>query len=131
DGGSWQNVSGRSGSANVSGDWEENHTIDVQVRNEHGDWSSSSASKSQRAGEDPTPPLNPRIWVEQGASRSCQIGGGTCRTFQLHWEDIPSADRGNHQVSINVTGGRCGDGTFDPGGNPYTENISGESGNTE
>src|SRR5699024_421454 len=58
DGGSWHNVSGRSGSANVSGDWEENHTIDVQVRNEHGQWSSSSASKSQKAGKDPTPPAS-------------------------------------------------------------------------
>lgn len=129
DGGGWTTVSGRSGTAHVSGDWEENHTIRVQVRNEHGDWSSSSATSSQRAEKDPTPPANPRVWVTQGSSRPCQVGGGSCRTFQLNWQDVPSADRGNHQVTITVSGGVCGG--FTPSGNPYTENISGANGNTE
>src|SRR5699024_1167298 len=56
DGGSWHEGDGRSGSAHVNGDWEETHTIEVQVYNEHDQRSSSSASKSQKVGEDPTPP---------------------------------------------------------------------------
>lgn len=98
DGGSWHNVSGRSGSAHVNGAWEENHTIDVQVRNEHGDWSNSSASKSQKAGADPTPPVS--IGVERGGPETCE-GGGSCNHVVLTYENLPSVS-GGYDVSYEA-----------------------------
>ena len=125
DGGSWQNVSGRSGSANVSGDWEENHTIDVQVRNEHGQWSDSSASKSQRAGEDPTPPA--RMWITHGDPRGCQSSGSDsgCVRFKLNWENIPAADQGTYDVWISVS-----NGCFDRRG-PYSTSVDSTDGSIQ
>src|SRR5699024_9739605 len=92
DGGSWHNVSGRSGSANVSGDWEENHTIDVQVRNEHGDWSSSSASKSQKAGEDPTPPASVTMRGIGDAQGEPGCTDATCAYLGFDYENLENGE---------------------------------------
>ncbi|WP_163542143.1 Ig-like domain-containing protein [Occultella kanbiaonis] len=127
DGGGWTVVNGRTGSASTGGNWEQNHTIDVQVQNAHGQWSSGSASRSQRAEADPTPPAPPRVWVTAGPVMNCDSGGSGCRSFQLNWENIPSSGQGSYSVTISVTGGGCG-GFSRPA---YTEQIGSANGSTE
>lgn len=126
-GGSWQSVSSRNSSISETGSWEQNHRIEVQVRNEHGQWS-SSASRNQRAEEEPPPPPTPRAWIEQSAgTRTCQTNPDydLCREFRLHWEDWPS---GTYGVSFSVTGGdhACADYSRPrPGGNSYSMSMGG------
>src|SRR5699024_9579940 len=71
DGGGWKNFSGTSGSASVSGGWSKNHTIDVQLRNEH-DQLSGTKSASKKSEKKPPPPLSPRVWITHGDERGCQ-----------------------------------------------------------
>lgn len=107
DGGSWTNVSGRSGSASTGGDWEENHRIEVQVRNEHGQWSSSSASGSQRAEKDPTPPAS--VSISHGDSVTCSGTGGSCWFIQVNFENLPESSNGyDISYSTSGAGSACG-----------------------
>ncbi|UFU04927.1 Ig-like domain-containing protein [Ruania halotolerans] len=129
--GSWSSWSNASPSDRVTrtGGWRESYEIEVRVVNNHGDVGPSSAN-TRRAEADPNPPPPPdppRVWVTQGRQINCDSGGSGCRTLQLNWSDIPSADRGSYNVSFSITGDRCGG--FSRSG--YPENINSANGNTE
>lgn len=142
-GGSWQNVSDRNGSASVSGDWEQNHRIEVEVRNEHGLWSSST-TRNQRAEEDPTPDPSFTLIRDRSATGQSNCNDSSCAYLDVRYTDLPSA---NYTVTFTASTGWTfnpqdfrlgGDGRFDShsyfghpgatitmrmvgGGNTYTE----------
>lgn len=122
-GGSWQSVGSRNGSVSETGDWEQNHSIEVQVRNEHGLWS-SSATRNQRADDEPPPPEPdpiPRAWIVRGDAMSCDHGTN-CMSFRLHWTDWPSGD---YSVDFGVSSaGACS--AYSPGYAPYPISMGGE-----
>ncbi|HLS24495.1 MAG TPA: Ig-like domain-containing protein [Beutenbergiaceae bacterium] len=115
---SWRNGN-PDGSTNVRGDWEQNHSIQVRVVNNHGDVG-PAASRTQRAEADPTPP--PRAWITQGEARTCDSNpdNHNCRSFRLNWSNWPS---GSYDVDFAVTGGNCGG--YTPGFAPYSISMSG------
>ncbi|TDE89965.1 fibronectin type III domain-containing protein [Occultella glacieicola] len=108
DGGGWTVVNGRTGNASTGGNWEQNHTIDVQVRNQHGQWSSGSASRTERAEEDPTPPQPPPVVIgaDRGAGATCD-GGGSCAHVVLTYQNLPAVSGGYHAV-FTVSSSNCG-----------------------
>ncbi|MBZ2195232.1 Ig-like domain-containing protein [Occultella gossypii] len=127
DGGGWTVVNGRTGTASTGGNWEQNHTIDVQVQNQYGQWSSGSASRSQRAEADPTPPVS--IGVDRGGRETCE-GGGTCYHVVLTYANLPAVS-GGYDVSFVASrpGGGCSMSRPDSGsGSAYNNlNLSGTS----
>src|SRR5699024_8643414 len=90
DGGGWKNFSGTSGSTSVTGGWSEKHTIDVQLRNEH-DQFSGSKSASATAEKKPAPPVS--IGVDTGRQEVCS-DGGVCYRVVMTYENLPKVSGG-------------------------------------
>ncbi|WP_420110878.1 Ig-like domain-containing protein [Pseudactinotalea sp.] len=94
----------RTGSDNVSGDWEQNHTFQMRVQNEHGQWSAWSTVRNQRAEADPTPPASVNARSSSDTT-PCQRGGGTCYYFAMDYSNLPAGD---YTISFSASAGNCG-----------------------
>ncbi|HLS13517.1 MAG TPA: hypothetical protein VK095_03305, partial [Beutenbergiaceae bacterium] len=104
--GSWQRGD-PSDNTTVSGDWEQNHQIQVRVTNNHGQ-TSDSVSESRQAEADPTPPVT--LGTDRGPTTTCDTGG-TCRYIVLTYEDLPSVS-GGYDVTFETQGSTNCSNTF-------------------
>lgn len=109
DGGGAQNRD-RTGTVSTSGSWDEVHQFRIRVQNEHNQWSAWSAWQTQKAGSDPTPPVN--IGAARGSSVSCQTGGGTCYQVTLTYQNLPAVS-GGYDVSFSIRNQPAGCDTMD------------------
>ncbi|WP_156222794.1 Ig-like domain-containing protein [Pseudactinotalea suaedae] len=96
---------GRTGTVSAGGNWEQNHTFRIRVQNEHGQWSSWSSVRNQRAEADPTPPVV--IGVDRGSPITCENGGGSCRVVVLTYENLP---QGTYSASFTTNSSNCSHG---------------------
>src|SRR5699024_4922431 len=101
--GSWQDANGLSGSTSVNGDWSETHEIDVQVRNEHGDWSGSASESATAEDEPPPPEPDTVVSISHGSSVTCSGTGGSCWHIQVNFEGLPPSSNG-YDISYSTTG---------------------------
>ena len=119
DGGGWQSAGAGNGSTQVTGDWQQNHTIDVYVVNNYGQ-QGPTASNSRRAEADPTPPTNPQVWVSRTRDANGQDGctHPSCAFLDMRYQDLPA---GTYTITFYVNGAvwrsysrnLSGNGTFE------------------
>lgn len=109
---SWQRGN-PSGNTTVSGDWEQNHQIQVRVTNNHGD-TSDSASESRRAEADPTPDPSFELTQDRDAQGQGDCSHSSCRFLDFEYENLPSA---TYTVNFSASTG------WDS--NPQTASLSG------
>ncbi|MFV0253775.1 MAG: Ig-like domain-containing protein [Beutenbergiaceae bacterium] len=124
-GGGWVPVASRDGSVSITGNWNESHTIDVQVQNQQGQWS-ATGSATGTIGPDPTPVT---LSASRGAQVVCLIGGGTCFNVVLNYSNLPPV-AGGYDLSFVATSAACGTFTAPTAGSQalYTGvDISGTS----
>ncbi|SEE27266.1 Fibronectin type III domain-containing protein [Ruania alba] len=117
-GDSWNVVTGRTGSASVTGGWETIHTIRVQVRNEHGQWSGTRSggpyAEDRQISDMPQVVSPPSVtMLAMGDAQGATSADGSCVSDACHYLGFEHSGfvAGDYHVAFHAS----------QSGTPYSE----------